>query len=179
MKINIWSEILLELSLVASGAKDTQKLIHKSTSLFIKKLDCTHVVVLKADAEMQLVHSVPKPSIQHADFKKILSQLLSLLLKKRGLQCDMANNGVEAVSKANAKRYDLIIMDCQMPVMDGYDATGEIRQLEGYRDTPIVALTANALKGDAEKAINAGMNEYLTKPIDVKCLDVYLDKYLK
>jgi len=112
------------------------------------------------------------------DDSEINVKLFSQILRRRGLTCDTATNGVDALTKVMENTYDLIFMDCQMPVMDGYKATISIRQLENQDHVPIVALTANALKGDAEKAYEAGMNEYLTKPIDIVKLDEILEKYL-
>lgn len=87
------------------------------------------------------------------------------LLQKQGHSVETAENGQEAVSKASAGRYDTILMDCQMPVMDGFDATRRIREMEGSsRHTWIIALTANAMKGDRETCIAAGMDDYLSKP---------------
>ena len=79
---------------------------------------------------------------------------------------DVAQNGVDAVEMARRSAYDLIFMDCQMPEMDGYDATHRIREMEGAgRHTPIVALTAHAKAGDREKCVAAGMDDYLSKPV--------------
>jgi len=89
------------------------------------------------------------------------------------------HNGREAVTAWQTGRYDLILMDCQMPVLDGYEATGEIRNLErGLRHIPIVALTAHAMKGDDLKCMAAGMDDHLTKPLDRERLRLCLDHYL-
>jgi len=85
------------------------------------------------------------------------------LLEKLQLVVEVATNGVEAVQKATTNAYDLILMDCQMPEMDGYEATRQLRA-QGVR-TPIIALTANALQGDQEQCLLAGMDDYLSKPI--------------
>jgi signal transduction histidine kinase/CheY-like chemotaxis protein/HPt (histidine-containing phosphotransfer) domain-containing protein len=96
------------------------------------------------------------------------------ILASAGYGCDIASNGEEAVRAAQAKDYDLILMDCQMPVMDGFDATRRIRSDEALDPeqprVPIVALTANAIKGDREKCFQAGMDGYLSKPIDPNVL---------
>jgi Amt family ammonium transporter len=93
------------------------------------------------------------------------------LLHRLGIECDVASNGYEAVEKARDGAYDLVLMDCQMPEMDGFEATQAIREAEqrsasfaGHR-LPIVALTANAVKGDRERCLTAGMDAYLTKPV--------------
>ncbi len=102
--------------------------------------------------------------------------LIDLLLKKLGLQTDLAQNGLEAVQKTDKKRYDVILMDILMPIMNGYEATRQIR-IKGIH-TPIIALTACAMKGDDEKCFAAGCNAYLTKPADRKKLVETLAKYL-
>ncbi|MDH5219395.1 MAG: ATP-binding protein, partial [Gammaproteobacteria bacterium] len=89
------------------------------------------------------------------------------ILQHLGLQVEIAENGIEAVNAVRKRKYDLIFMDCQMPEMDGFQATTEIRKMESEKDHPkhnIVALTANAMKGDREKCLAVGMNDYLTKP---------------
>jgi CheY-like chemotaxis protein len=78
---------------------------------------------------------------------------------------ELAENGQVAVDMAHDKRFDLILMDVQMPVMDGIEATRKIRQEPNpNQDTPIVAMTAHAMSGDREKCLDAGMNDYITKP---------------
>ena len=101
------------------------------------------------------------------------------LLQKMGHEVDVANNGKEAVDAVSSKPYDFVIMDCQMPVMDGYAATNAIRKLESdVAALPILAMTAHALKGDRERCLAAGMNDYLTKPIDAKRLKAKVDHWL-
>jgi signal transduction histidine kinase/CheY-like chemotaxis protein len=100
-------------------------------------------------------------------------------LLRLGYHVDAVRNGREAVTAWQTGRYDLILMDCQMPVLDGYEATGEIRNLEqGLRHIPIVALTAHAMKGDDLKCMAAGMDGHLTKPLDRERLRLCLDHYL-
>ena len=89
------------------------------------------------------------------------------MLGALGMSADIANNGIEAVALFGRNKYDLILMDCQMPEMDGFAATAEIRAREsasGGLRTPIVALTANAMQGDRERCLAAGMDDYLAKP---------------
>jgi two-component system, sensor histidine kinase and response regulator len=105
------------------------------------------------------------------------------MLEDFGLEADIANNGVEALDILNNSsiRYDLIFMDCQMPELDGYDTTKAIRANEAgesYTKIPIVAMTANAMHGDQEKCMVAGMDDYLAKPLDRELLKKILIKWL-
>jgi CheY-like chemotaxis protein len=96
--------------------------------------------------------------------------LATRMLEKRGYSVVLANDGREAVDLFARQRFDAILMDVQMPQMDGFQATSEIRRIEkqlGARSTPIIALTAHAMKGDEEKCLAAGMDSYLSKPIKV------------
>ena len=98
-----------------------------------------------------------------------------------GYEVDIANNGEEAVKMFTEKDYDLVFMDCQMPVLDGYGATEEIRRLEmadNRKATPIVALTAGFKKDDRERCENAGMNHYLTKPFSVSDIQQVISRFL-
>jgi len=110
----------------------------------------------------------------------LVNQKVALrLLEKLDYRVDVVADGLAAVAAWQTGKFDLIIMDCQMPQMDGYAATREIRRLEaGQRHIPIVALTAHAMKGDEEKCRAAGMDEYLSKPIDRFKLDLCLDRLL-
>jgi two-component system sensor histidine kinase/response regulator len=95
------------------------------------------------------------------------------LLSKWGYACDVVDSGTKAVEAVMAGTYDLVLMDCQMPGMDGFEATGMIRQrqaADGKSPIPIIALTANAIKGDREQCLAAGMNAYCSKPIDPRKL---------
>jgi len=88
------------------------------------------------------------------------------MLQRMGVSADVASNGREAVEKTRAVAYDVIFMDCQMPEMNGYEATAEIRRQEGpNRHVRIIAMTADAIAGSREQCLNAGMDEYLTKPV--------------
>jgi CheY-like chemotaxis protein/HPt (histidine-containing phosphotransfer) domain-containing protein len=99
------------------------------------------------------------------------------LLERLGCSVEVANNGAEGVEAARKRRFDIILMDLQMPVMDGLTATREIRAHETHGHLPIIALTANAMSGDRERCEAAGMDGYLTKPIEVERLRSALAKF--
>jgi two-component system, sensor histidine kinase and response regulator len=113
-----------------------------------------------------------------AEDNAVNQMVMQRLLGKRGHRVVVAGNGRMAVEMCNAERFDLIFMDVQMPEMDGLQATREIRRQEGKgKRTPIVALTAHAMSGDRERCLQAGMDNYITKPVNPKELDEMLEQY--
>jgi CheY-like chemotaxis protein len=97
-----------------------------------------------------------------------VNQKLALrILEQMGYRADVASNGIEAVESIERQIYDVILMDVQMPEMDGLDATRQIRKLTDTVQPHIIAMTANAMEGDREMCIAAGMNDYISKPIRV------------
>ena len=98
-------------------------------------------------------------------------KIVTTTLNYYNLSCDTAVDGVDAVKAVMDKRYDIIFMDCQMPEMDGYECTAKIREIEGEkRHTKIIAMTANAMEGDRKKCIDAGMDDYISKPLNFNTL---------
>jgi CheY-like chemotaxis protein len=97
-----------------------------------------------------------------------VNQLLATtLLSQAGYEIDVAWNGNEAIEAVQKKDYAVVLMDVQMPELDGFEASRRIRSLQSpVRDVPIIAMTANAMKGDRERCLDAGMDDYLSKPID-------------
>jgi CheY-like chemotaxis protein len=108
-----------------------------------------------------------------------VNQTLAIaILKRGGHAIDVAVNGAEGFAKARDNDYAVVLMDIQMPVMDGLEATRQIRGLHGPRGrVPIVAMTANAMAGDRERCIDAGMNDYIAKPIDPTALSAKVDQF--
>ena len=110
---------------------------------------------------------------------KTNQMLMSAILKKKNLTFDIANDGIEAIESVQNQHYDLVLMDENMPNLNGIEATKQIRNKGGkFTNLPIIALTANAITGDREKFINAGMNDYLTKPVNIKELERVFSSYL-
>jgi len=103
--------------------------------------------------------------------------LATKMLEKFGCKIDAAENGKIALEKLQDNNFDIIFMDCQMPVMDGYAATREIRKIEENKRNLIIAMTANAMKGDKEKCLNVGMDDFISKPISKKTIGRMLEKY--
>jgi signal transduction histidine kinase len=117
-----------------------------------------------------------KSKILLVEDNEINQEIMLEFLKESNLDIDVANNGQIALQKAKKNSYELILMDIQMPIMDGYEATKQIRNLN--INTPIIALTANTMKEHIDKACSVGMNEYLLKPIDIHNLYEVLLKFL-
>ncbi len=147
--------------------------------------DCMKTVL----AQTPPSHLVTRHSIAESRKKKNLAILIvedqetnlivaRELLNKLGYKADSARNGMEALDSIKDKTYDIVFMDCQMPVMDGFRCTEEIRKKEaGGRRTPIVAMTANAIKGVRERCIQSGMDDYITKPVNPEDLSRIIHLY--
>jgi len=112
-----------------------------------------------------------------AEDNPVNRQVAGAMLEKLGCTFDIASDGAQAVERWTSNRYDVVLMDCQMPVMDGYDATREIRRIEAQANrapTPIIAVTANALHDDRALCLAAGMTDYLSKPFTLEGLEAIL-----
>ena len=147
-------------TILSNAANTTPKLVEESLAVQQTKFDA-HVLVTEDNI--------------------INQKLIKRILEEHGIIVDIANNGLESFEKRRAGNYDLVFMDIQMPVMDGIEATHEILDYEEDEEVthvPIVALTANALKGDRERFLGEGMDEYITKPIETTELLYILNKFL-
>ena len=110
---------------------------------------------------------------------EINQQVAREILEGAGLNVAVAADGQEGVNAVKKNNYDVVLMDVQMPVMDGYMATREIRKDKHFKDLPIIAMTAHAMTGDEDKSLQAGMNGHVTKPIDPNQLFLTLQKWIK
>ena len=110
---------------------------------------------------------------------EINQELVRELLAEAGLKVELAENGRQALDMLASQNFDGVLMDCQMPVMDGYEATRRIRQQARFRELPVLALTANVTSGDSERALDAGMNDIIAKPIDPDQMFTIMARWIK
>ncbi|HAT49490.1 MAG: response regulator [Nitrospirae bacterium] len=143
-----------------------------SRFIFTSRFDKTNLPITPLDSRVDrgAVKTKPRPDLSGvrillAEDNEINQQVAKELLEKIGVRVVVARNGAEAVALAREKTFDAILMDVQMPVLDGYGATRQIRALENSRRLPIIAMTANAMAGDREKCLETGMNDHVAKPV--------------
>jgi PAS domain S-box-containing protein len=137
-------------------------------------------------AALKEPESLRPKTIEKTDAKILLvednlvnQKVATAILSKAGCQVDTADNGQDAIQQIRAVKYDLVLMDCQMPVMDGFEATARIRAMEAPLNAiPIIAITAHAMKDDKQKCIDGGMNDYISKPINRQDLINLINNYL-
>ncbi|MDH3713281.1 MAG: response regulator [Gammaproteobacteria bacterium] len=137
----------------------------------------------RADQRISITHAdALSGHVLIAEDHPVNQEMTLEMLKVMGLTADIAETGHAAVAAVSSTGYDVVLMDCQMPEMDGFAATAEIRRLEESRAEsrrlPIIALTANALQGDRERCLAAGMDDYLSKPVQLKQLRNVLQRWL-
>jgi len=156
-------------SIIIKGTRSTERLVSE-VSLFLHdldtKIDKQKIKIIKSEHEKKDALCNKKILVVDDDMRNIFA--LTGVLEEKGLKVVVARNGKEGVEKLNENLdIDLILMDIMMPEMDGYAAIRKIRKQERHKKTPIIAITAKAMKDDKQKCIDAGANEYLTKPIDM------------
>ncbi len=127
----------------------------------------------------QTADAAPGPRVLVAEDNAINREVAVLLLRGLGCEVDVARDGAEALRMATATRYAVVFMDCQMPEMDGYEATRRLRAWESQRGrrTPVVALTANAMQGDRERCLVVGMDDHVPKPLSRDALAAVLERF--
>ncbi len=129
-----------------------------------------HTARFDADELLPDVSSLVGARVLLAEDNELNQEVAREFLQTAGVEVDLAEDGAVALRKVQERSYDLVLMDMQMPVMDGLTATAEIRKLEGLRELPIVAMTANAMAGDRVRCMDAGMNDHIAKPITPQIL---------
>lgn len=130
-------------------------------------------------AEARLLAEYAGTRVLLAEDEPINQEVSRQLLQDVGLQVDLAADGVEAVEMARRQAYALILMDIQMPRLNGLEATQTIRALPGHEHIPILAMTANAFEEDRQRCLDAGMNDHLSKPVDPSRLYETLLRWLE
>jgi two-component system sensor histidine kinase/response regulator len=134
--------------------------------------------VTLSDPPVRELRGEDSPVVLVAEDNEVNQLLATAMLRQRGLRTEVAHTGLEAVRMATTRTYAAIFMDCQMPEIDGFEATRRIRVAETDRHTPIIAMTANAMPGDRDRCLAAGMNHYLAKPVQPRQLDRALAQWL-
>jgi PAS domain S-box-containing protein len=129
-------------------------------------------------ADSRDIKSLQGARVLLVEDNEINQQVAMEMLVAEGVVVSLAKNGREALEAVNADRYDVVLMDIQMPVMDGYTATRIIRADPRFKDLPIIAMTAHAMAGDQEKSLDAGMNDHINKPVDPVQLYTVLEKWI-
>ena len=127
----------------------------------------------------KMAHQFSGRRVLLVEDNEVNRELAQEMLSNMGLTVDLAENGLQAVERVQQIPYDLVLMDCHMPVMDGYEATGRIRHDLQMRQLPIIAMTANALPSDRERCLAVGMDDHIPKPIDVAVLNATLALWLE
>lgn len=135
--------------------------------------------VRQREQEVELLQNIHGARVLLVEDNAINRQVAQEILAGAGLEVFLANHGQEAVDAVGKEHYDAVLMDIQMPVMDGYLATEAIRRDPRFKDLPIIAMTAHAMAGDREKCLAAGMNDHVTKPIDPEQLFSTLGKWIR
>jgi len=146
---------------------------------FGEALPETSRIAQRHEQEAEALKHIQGARVLLVEDNEINQQVAREILEGAGLKITLANDGQEAVNAVKENEYDAVLMDIQMPVMDGYTATRAIRKDERFRELPIIAMTAHAMAGDEDKSLGAGMNGHVTKPIDPDQLFSTLQKWIK
>jgi CheY-like chemotaxis protein/HPt (histidine-containing phosphotransfer) domain-containing protein len=173
-------EVALEAGLSGSMAKPVRQ-----SELFNCLIEGLHMDLAPKPRDVAPVAGVVAGSgdrgrVLLVEDNKMNQLVATRVLARLGFACDVANNGQEALDAIGARDYDAVLMDCQMPVMDGYEATRQLRaqELGGSPRLPVIAMTAAAMQGDREACINAGMDDYITKPIRPETVAEALERWI-
>jgi CheY-like chemotaxis protein len=159
-------------SIIIKGAKSPERLMDE-VSLFLHHVESNlpedQKIKTRVTADSDEIFKNKKILLVDDDVRNIFA--LSSVLGEKDMQIIIAENGKEALEKLDHEQdFDLVLMDIMMPEMDGYEAMQQIRKKSSFKNLPIIALTAKAMKGDRQKCIEAGASDYLSKPVDIEKL---------
>ncbi len=153
-------------------------------TIHLKKQSDSFSSLDSADAQNQSTQNEDTPQLHGAkilliDDNDLNHEYIHELLEMTGVTVKSAFNGQEALNALAKQDFDCVLMDCQMPVMDGYEATRQIRKQEKFKNMPVIGMTANAMQGDREKVLAAGMNDYISKPFKIDVMFATLTRWIK
>ncbi|MEA2068669.1 MAG: response regulator, partial [Verrucomicrobiota bacterium] len=138
----------------------------------------THPASIKQPESARIKTVKPGTRVLLVEDNLVNQKVATAILKKAGCEVDTADNGQDAIQQVRQESYDVVLMDCQMPVMDGFEATARIRSMHGsLGKIPIIAITAHAMKDDKQKCIDGGMDDYIPKPVSRQALIDLINKY--
>jgi len=152
---------------------------HETPETLLKQINKLVPKKVKIKEKVEKKGDKPIARILLADDDPSGQKLMNHLLKQMGYFVDLATNGKDVIAKLNKGNYDLVLMDMEMPIMDGFTATREIRKNEKFEDLPIIALTAHAMKEHRKKTLDAGCTDYISKPVNREKLKDILEHYIK
>lgn len=136
----------------------------------------TPASVEELEASLRVDHRPARILVAEDD--EVSRLLILVLLQRAGVAVTVAEDGLQVMDAVKQHSFDLVLLDMRMPNQDGLETTRQLRRLQAYRDVPIVALTANAFESDRQACLDAGMNDFLTKPIDPEALHEVLRRWL-
>ena len=144
-----------------------------------KKVATNRDVVINGGLGLEIVQDIKGARVLLVEDNEVNQQIATELLQQAQMLVTVANNGLEGVDALQMVQFDCVLMDVQMPVMDGYAATRAIRKDKRFADLPILAMTANAMSGDSEKCLQAGMNDHIAKPISPPIMFATIAKWVQ
>jgi signal transduction histidine kinase/ActR/RegA family two-component response regulator len=177
---------LMKGSIEVSSTEGKGSSFNFTIDLVTPEFNTNKTIEIEANKNKEIIitkdHYLPVLLVEDNEINIIIAQAL---LENFPLKVDVAKNGVQAIEmlqqnkESSEEDYKAVFMDCQMPEMDGYQATVHLREQDEYKNLPIIAMTANAIKGDKEKCLDAGMSDYISKPIELTIIAEKLLKWLK
>ncbi|MGF1734881.1 response regulator [Photobacterium satsumensis] len=169
----------LQIQSILTKPVTPSSLLEVVSDAFGKQVDVTPLRLKRAVTSHEVMKKLAGMKVLLVEDNEINQELAKELLRQAEMEVVVAENGQQALDILNAiADVDCILMDCQMPVMDGYQATREIRKINQFENIPILAMTANAMVGDKDKALQAGMNDHISKPLNIELMYETMAKWI-